>query len=90
MIGHLCFWCEEPVLPGEKRADTNMPAHYECGLRAVAGGYNHLRRTCTCYGGTDEPDPPELDKRDAAKLACGYFLLKQERREDGQPNYDAD
>jgi hypothetical protein len=39
----ICAHCEEPILPGEDRADLiNVDAHRECALRVVLGGIGHL------------------------------------------------
>jgi len=50
--------------------------HYECHARMVLGGLNHQKRTCKCFGGTDDPDPPEMTKRQAALAAFDYFNSK--------------
>lgn len=47
--------------------------HRECSLRGVIGGLNHLKGTCQCCGGTDDPDPPEMTKRQAALAAVEYW-----------------
>jgi len=87
-VGELCEWCEEPIretesgimldslgVDGIRRAAY----HVECQTRSVVGGYNHLKGRCMCCGGTEPPDPPELSKRDAAKLAAMYFGLGTHR-----------
>lgn len=39
----ICFHCNEPILPGEDRADIiTMDSHRECALRVVIGGIGHL------------------------------------------------
>lgn len=63
-----CFYCNEPVLPDEALGAFDR-VHRECELRAILGGVNHIRRLCTCYGGSAEPDPPGLTKRQAAREA---------------------
>jgi hypothetical protein len=68
-----CQWCEEPILPGEKVASWGDPLHWECGLRSVIGGLNHQMGICTCRGGTEEPDPPDLSRREAAQMAAQFF-----------------
>jgi hypothetical protein len=47
--------------------------HYDCHLRSIIGGLNHLRGRCTCYGGTEPPDPPDLTRREAARQAVAYW-----------------
>jgi hypothetical protein len=80
-----CLRCEEPV---EDRLDAARMMvvdeegsrlafmHRECARRSVIGGLNHLRGTCTCCGGTDDPDPPEMTKRQAAIAAVEYWRAK--------------
>jgi len=71
-----CFFCGESVAEDEDcGAMPGTPAHYECVIRSVIGGYNHLRGRCTCCGGTLPPDPPELSKREAASVAVAYWRL---------------
>ena len=73
-----CAFCGERVAEGEDcGAMLEAPSHYECALRSVIGGYNHLRGRCTCCGGTLPPDPPELSKRDAARVAVAFWRLSQ-------------
>lgn len=78
----LCLWCEEPVLAGEEYdvvmhvgaggvAERRM-RHWVCSARSVLGGLNHLRGLCTCCGGSEPPDPPELSRREAARQALTY------------------
>ncbi|WP_028058301.1 hypothetical protein [Candidatus Solirubrobacter pratensis] len=52
---------------------NGAPAHLECFLRAGIGGLNHLKGTCSCCGGDDPPDPPDLSRREAALQAVLYF-----------------
>ena len=75
MSANTCAWCGEPILPGDPLAPiTNVAEHWECGLRSVAGGLNHQMGRCTCCGGTEEPDPPGMTRRQAALAAAGYYL----------------
>lgn len=50
--------------------------HIECNLRGVIGGVNHIRGTCSCCGRTDDPDPLNVSKREAARLA----MIEWEKR----------
>ena len=75
MVADVCIWCEEPILPEDKRAPDAMHAHLECGLRMIVGGVNHLLRQCSCCGGTQPPDPPGMAKRRAALIASTVFGL---------------
>lgn len=78
----ICDLCAEAILPGEDVSPSSFngeEVHMECGFRAVAGGANHMRMTCHCYGGTDDPDPPGLSMRDKARESLKAF------RERGHP-----
>jgi hypothetical protein len=81
-VGALCLRCEELIeandngllVPhGTEEGWSEQPHHYECFLRGLVGGLNHQLGRCKCCGGTEEPDPPHLTKRQAAKAAAGYF-----------------
>lgn len=70
-IGQACYHCDEIFVEGD-RGVTDMPGHalhLECQIRQVVGGVNHIRGTCLCCGGTDDPDPPDVSKREAARRA---------------------
>lgn len=70
-IGKSCYHCGEIFVEGDQGV-TNIQDysfHYECNLRGILGGANHIRGTCTCCGGSDDPDPPNVSKREAARLA---------------------
>ena len=51
--------------------------HYECHLRQIIGGLNHLRGNCTCCGGSKPPDPPWLTLRQAATQAVKVWQERQ-------------
>ena len=79
-----CMWCDEPIATADVVSILHMgkePAfeyrawHRECLQRSMIGGLNHLRGTCQCCGGTDDPDPPEMSKREAASVAVNYWRL---------------
>jgi hypothetical protein len=53
--------------------------HRECAQRSAIGGLNHLKGTCQCGGGTDDPDPPEMTKRQAALAAVEYWRAHEGR-----------
>lgn len=80
-VGQFCSWCNEMVteddegffIDGDKK-----PYHIECHLRSITGGANHLLKLCSCFGGDEEPDPPQLSKHDAAKLA--YKIFNQQKQ----------
>ena len=86
-VGEPCAWCDEvfdemddglllPVLGDAAR--TEAAYHYECHLRQLVGGLNHQRGTCTCCGGPNPPDPPELNRRQAAKQAVLFHQATRE------------
>ena len=70
---NICDWCGEIVELGEdSEACANRSMHKECAFRAVAGSVAHIRRRCSCFGGT-EHDPPGMTKRQAAKTALDVY-----------------
>ena len=74
-----CLHCNEPHdNPEEATMPVNGGAawmHQSCLLRMVAGGVNHQRGSCFCCGGPDDPDPPSLTTREAARVAFKYYRL---------------
>lgn len=77
-VGVPCARCDEPIaadddgvtIPHVGDATVELrPYHYECQLRSVIGGLNHLRGRCICCGGSEPPDPPWLTRREAARAA---------------------
>lgn len=75
-----CLWCGEPgenltqeTLLGADGVARVGGMHQACALRAVIGGVNHLRGVCTCCGGTEPPDPPQLTRYQAAWAAVHYW-----------------
>lgn len=72
MSNPICTYCEEPITAMD-RLGTTPTEHHECLMRMVVGSISHQLKKCACYGGAWE-DPPELTKREAARLALDYFL----------------
>jgi len=77
-VGAICPRCDEAIGPRDSGLTMmwngeEKPLHYECHLRGIIGGVNHLRKNCTCCGGTEPPDPPELTKRQAARAAVSTW-----------------
>jgi hypothetical protein len=70
-----CAWCDEPVLPSDVTIPGQRPPlHYACGIRAVMGSVAHIEKRCGCFvPGSDEHDPPNLPKREAAEKALLAF-----------------
>ena len=76
-----CEWCDEPIRRGEPISPSIMNGnntHLECAFRAVMGGANHIRRLCTCCGGTESPDPDGLTRREAAKASWAAYRERVE------------
>jgi hypothetical protein len=73
-----CPYCDEPVTLSDCR-DPNFvqPTHWECGLRSIIGGLNHLNGQCSCCGGTLPPDPEGMTRREAARMATQAWLARQ-------------
>ena len=72
-----CVYCDEPVLPGDRLAPFfKQSVHWECGLRSVVGGLNHLNGLCTCCGGTLPPDPEGATRREAARVAAQAWIAR--------------
>lgn len=79
-IGQPCARCCDLILEDDTSLlvpvafeDRELPYHYECHLRTVIGGLNHLQGLCSCCGGSLPPDPEELSKREAAIQAVNYW-----------------
>lgn len=67
-----CEWCEEVL----DRVDQRM--HPECLVRVLLGSAAHQLGDCSCSGGTRE-DPPDVTRREAAKLAYDTFWMLRGR-----------
>lgn len=74
-VGKQCVWCSESIeLDDDGILDGAGEAwHGDCWVRQVCGGVNHINGTCSCRGGTDSPDPPNLTLRQAATAAVQLF-----------------
>ena len=81
----ICQHCGEGIDPGDDRPVPVVNAegiftahrHWQCALRAITGGLNHLRGLCSCCGGTEPPDPPEMTLREAAIAAVDHWSQKR-------------
>lgn len=78
----ICYYCAEEITEDHCYRVPRITAseeaivdslHDECFTRMLVGGVNHLRNLCTCCGGTQEPDPLHLTKRQAAIAAWAYY-----------------
>jgi hypothetical protein len=74
-IGTPCLLCEEAVAQGDIGTINfaGQVTHYECSMRDMVGSVAHQLRRCSCYGGSDEEDPPEMTWRQAARLALAHW-----------------
>lgn len=78
-----CGYCEEGIQPHDRT--INSGHHEECAVRMLIGSAAHQLGRCPCYGG-DEYDPPEMSRRDAARLALETFrLLRRTESKLGSP-----
>jgi hypothetical protein len=69
-VGEQCLWCQQKFTAescGEDMASVEQDKngdlvnrqrylHIECAVRQVLGGPAHIQGTCSCQGGTDDPD----------------------------------
>jgi hypothetical protein len=78
-VGQSCAHCGEPIVEGDQGVirppewGWQGPEHKECDARHAIGGLNHVLGRCSCAGGSEPPDPPELTKREAALAAWAAF-----------------
>lgn len=79
----VCFYCDEPVLPGEESGVVaNAASHRECAFRSVAGSLAHVERRCSCFvPGSEEGDPPGLTLREGARAAYHAFARVQRHQD---------
>lgn len=89
----ICAHCDEEITDDEFRLVKHMdkfgvvelPNHVNCITRSAIGGINHLKGICTCCGGSEPPDPPEMTKREAANAAVRYWAQEVDAgRQTGQ------
>lgn len=83
-VGEKCLRCGEDIAVTDSGVEMPHIAttgssikylHHECHLRQILGSYGHLTKQCSCYGGNLE-DPPDVSKREAAKMAVAIFRLQ--------------
>lgn len=82
----VCDHCDEPVLSTDLVSPSTLngkPMHYECGLRIVVGGINHLLGLCSCCGGELPPDDEHVTRRQAARAATRLWLAEHDREMHG-------
>lgn len=75
-----CLHCGEIIGPNDPYhripSGNSQFFHVECFMRMLIGGLNHLRGDCTCCGGSEPPDPPDVSVRDAARAAVAFHALR--------------
>ena len=85
-----CRWCEEMVKIGDLMHTLLPGYHYACALRTMLGSIAHLRGTCSCYSeGSTDGDPPDLTKRQAARLVADFVRHRQARKSTDDPSTKA-
>jgi len=78
-VGETCLWCGELIAPED--SGVQMPhlslqgpryvyQHVECFLRSILGSVGHQLQLCSCFGGDDACEPPEMSRRESARAAC--------------------
>lgn len=72
-VGATCAHCGEAIKSDDDGILMPQAFHADCHIRRIVGGLNHQRGRCTCCGGTEPPDPPELSRREAARRAVAYW-----------------
>lgn len=84
-VGQNCVWCNEKIEKDDLgfMRTFGQVVHLECDVRAIIGGVNHQKGACTCCGGTEEPDPPNLTVRQTAKMAMDYWLEQNDPKRQG-------
>lgn len=86
-VGSACAWCGEPIKGGD--TGVLLPAigqaicqelayHYECHMRGLVGGIFHQLGWCRCCRDSElPPDPQNVSKRDAARMAVKLWNIKR-------------
>jgi hypothetical protein len=73
-----CCWCDEEIKDGEigfvmdcydSDGVKDTYYHRECLMRTILGSVGHQAGRCSCHGGEDCGDPPDMTKREAAQAA---------------------
>lgn len=72
-----CIYCDEEVKEFDKISPGQSNLHWECGLRSVIGGVNHLNGLCVCYGGTLPNEPDGVSKREGARMSAQVYMARE-------------
>jgi len=80
-VGEKCVWCDESIKEGDdglilpclSETISETPYHQECFLRTVVGSLAHQQKRCSCFGGSDEEDSPNVSLREAAVEAVKFY-----------------
>lgn len=92
-VGEDCHWCEERIVDGDSgfgmptfgwAGATTTYMHKECFMRMIVGSVGHQLKVCGCFGGTDDCEPSNMSKREAAQAAADLFMRLQ-KGNDGRP-----
>lgn len=86
-VGAQCVRCDERIgfhddgvlVPSLDVNFTHYAFHFECFQRGLVGGINHQLGRCFCCGGSDPPDPPDMTRREAARLAVEHWTTTRRR-----------
>jgi len=81
-VGEICTHCAEAIAeeePGFRYANGPV-AHYECFMRMSVGSLAHIEKRCSCFvPGAECTDPPEMARREAARVAVAAWHRLQPR-----------
>lgn len=77
-----CLWCGEMIVPGDLMHALLPGYHFACALRVTIGSIGHLQGRCSCHRKDDsaEDDPPELTRRQGARLVADYVHQQQSQQ----------
>ena len=74
-VGQNCVYCQEPIADKDNgfvdAAGSAM--HRACFLRDIVGSIRHQLKMCSCFGGCDRNDEPELTVRQEAEKAVAFY-----------------
>jgi hypothetical protein len=56
----------------------DLVMHRACGMRGIIGSVAHQEQRCACFvPGSDEGDPPDMTRREAAEAALAIWERNQ-------------
>lgn len=70
-----CFYCGEPILPGEPAYRNDVPQvfHQECIFRMGSGSAAHIRGECKIGGIGSCVEPDTMSLREGARAALAQW-----------------